>query len=311
MLPKTREAKSTYDFRPIALVKLLYETFAYLVLGRIEATLDAGQPEGHHGFRAARRIEEHLLTTNLVLDKTLALDVPLWIVSLDLSKAFDKVKWEHVWEALSEHGVSDHMLWVLQSIYYGQMGRIEHNNTDGDPFCIREGVQQGCVLSPWLFSCVLEVALGCRGDAQLLFVESPIWQDHLCEWHGIYMYRTYFRQVDDDAHNRRPASPARCTYLESFIPFVFGQQALTVDLLHLPWGGFLRLFASSPLTFHTLYMLEPSFRLHPGSPVHTVGGSRLRGALGRKRHRPLVYICGNIILITPALCLIALDFFTW
>lgn len=46
------------------------------------------------------------------------------------------------------------------------------------------------------------------------------------------MYRTYFRQVDGDAHNR-PASPARCTYLESFIPFVFGQQALTVDLLHL------------------------------------------------------------------------------
>ena len=178
MLPKTREAKSTYDFRPIALVKLLYKTFAYLVLGRIEATLDAGQPEGHHGFRAARRIEEHLLTTNLVLDKTLALDVPLWIVSLDLSKAFDKAKWEHVWEALSEHGVSDHMLWVLQSIYYGQMGRIEHHNTDGDPFCIREGVQQGCVLSPWLFSCVLEVALGCWcrkvGNAGMDFQDAVV-----------------------------------------------------------------------------------------------------------------------------------------
>ena len=161
MLPKTREAKSTSDFRPIAVVRLLYKTFAYLVLGRIEATLDAGQPEEQHGFRAGRRIEEHLLTTNLVLDTTLALDVPVWIVSLDLSKAFDKVKWENFWEALSEHGVSDHMLWVLQCIYDGQMGRIEDNNTDGDPFCIKGGVRQGCVLSPRLFSCVLEVALGC------------------------------------------------------------------------------------------------------------------------------------------------------
>ena len=69
MLPKTRGAKSTSDFRPIAVVRLLYKTFAYLVLGRIEATLDAGQPEEQHGFRADRRIEEHLLTTNLVLDK--------------------------------------------------------------------------------------------------------------------------------------------------------------------------------------------------------------------------------------------------
>ena len=95
-----------------------------------------------------------------MLDKTLALDVPVWIVSLDLSKAFDKVKWESLWEALSEHGVSDHMLWVLQRIYYGQTGRIEDNNADGDLFHIRGGVRQGCVLSPRLFSCVLEVALG-------------------------------------------------------------------------------------------------------------------------------------------------------
>ena len=121
MLPKTREAKSTSDFRLIAVVRLLYKTFAYLVLGGIETTLEAGQPEEQHGFRAGRRIEEHLLTTNLVLDKTVALDMPLWIVSLDLSKAFDKVKLENLWEALSEHGVSDHMLWVLQCIYDGQM----------------------------------------------------------------------------------------------------------------------------------------------------------------------------------------------
>jgi len=30
LLPKTREAKSTSDFRPIAVVRLLYKTFAYL-----------------------------------------------------------------------------------------------------------------------------------------------------------------------------------------------------------------------------------------------------------------------------------------
>ena len=62
------------------------------MLGRIEATLEAGQPEEQHGFRAQRRIEEHLLTTDFVLDKTLALDVPVWIVNLDSSKTFDKVK---------------------------------------------------------------------------------------------------------------------------------------------------------------------------------------------------------------------------
>ena len=46
-------------------------------------------------------------------------------------------------------------------LYSGQMGWIEDNSTDGDPFRIKGGVRQGCVLSPRLFSCVLEVALGC------------------------------------------------------------------------------------------------------------------------------------------------------
>jgi len=123
MLPKTRGAKSTSDFRPIAVVRLLYKTFACLVLGRIEATLDAGQPAEQHGFRADRR--------------------------------------RNLWEALGEHGVSDHMLRVLQCMYHGQTGRSGDNTIDRDWLCIGGSVRQGCVLRPLLFSCVLEVALGC------------------------------------------------------------------------------------------------------------------------------------------------------
>ena len=97
LLPQTRKAKSTPDFRPIAVVKLLYKPIAYLVLGRIEATLDVGQPEEQHGFRAGC-IEEHLLCLHLARDKTFTrcanvIRVPMWVVSLDSSKAFDKVKW--------------------------------------------------------------------------------------------------------------------------------------------------------------------------------------------------------------------------
>ena len=69
MLPKTKAAKSVSDFRPIANVRLLYKLFAYLMLGRMEDALEASQPEEQHGFRQGRRIEEHLLTANLCLQK--------------------------------------------------------------------------------------------------------------------------------------------------------------------------------------------------------------------------------------------------
>ena len=88
MLPKTNTAKSVSNSRPIANVRLLNKLFAYLMLGRMEDSLEAMQPEEQHGFRQGRRIEEHFLTANVCLQKTLAASTPLWIISLDLFKAF-------------------------------------------------------------------------------------------------------------------------------------------------------------------------------------------------------------------------------
>lgn len=159
MLAKKARACQPSDFRPIAIVRLLYKTFAYMILGRIEDRLDEMQPEARHGFRQGRRIEEHLLTANLMIDKATAHDIPLWIVSLDLSKAFDRVSWSALWAALQDHGVSDHLIWMIQNLYRDQFGEVLGEWKRSEPFDIKAGVRQGCVLSPRLFSCVLEWAM--------------------------------------------------------------------------------------------------------------------------------------------------------
>ena len=87
-------------------------------LARTEGTLEWNQPEERHGFRSKKRIEEHLLTLNVILDQTLAMDQPLWIISVDLSKAFDRVNWELLWQAVGDHGVSPDVVWLLQNIYF-------------------------------------------------------------------------------------------------------------------------------------------------------------------------------------------------
>ena len=127
MLPKSHRARVPADFRPIASLRLLYKMFAYLVLGRIEETLEQHQPEEQHGSRSGRRIEEHLLTANMVIDKTLLAKVPLWIASLDLSKAFDRVNWDSLWKGLLRHGVSKHLVWALHLIYWEQKGQVINN----------------------------------------------------------------------------------------------------------------------------------------------------------------------------------------
>ena len=159
MLPKKTWPLQPADFRPIANIRLLYKTFAYLLLGRLEHLLEGGQPEEQHGFRPGRRLEEHLVTANLLLDKTDAVGIPVWIISLDLSKAFDRGHWPALWRALVDEGIPDHLVWILQCVYFGQCGEVVAHLGQSRKFNIKGGVRQGCVLSPRLFCAVLQWAM--------------------------------------------------------------------------------------------------------------------------------------------------------
>ena len=131
--------KQVADFRPIANIRLFYKVFACLVLDRIEHQLDDHQPEEQHGFRRGKRIEEHLLTANVFLDKALDVGIPVWVVILDLSKAFDQ-------------DVPPCYCTLLWTLYKGQTGSVHGS----ERFNIERGVKQGDVISPILFNAGLE-----------------------------------------------------------------------------------------------------------------------------------------------------------
>ena len=117
------------------------------------------------------RIEEHLLTANLVVDKLLAVSTPIWIRSLDLSKAFNRVSWDKLRVALQAHDATDHLVWTMQNLNTGQPGQIQGDAGDNCLFRITAGVRQGCVLGPRLSTATLQWAIqtGSKGS-QILHV---------------------------------------------------------------------------------------------------------------------------------------------
>ena len=157
--PKLTVLASQLIFGPLQTYAYCTKSLPIWCLVGLRRRWEQHQPEEQHGFRSGRRIEEHLLTANIVIDKTLLANVPLWIVSLDLSKALDRVSWDSLWGGLLRHGVSRHLVWALRLIYWEQKGQIITKQDTSREFDIKAGVRQGCVLSPRLFSCVLEVAL--------------------------------------------------------------------------------------------------------------------------------------------------------
>ena len=61
---------------------------------RLIGILEPHQPQDQTGFRAGIRIENALVVVETMISRCGEFALPLWVASLDLKKAFDRV--EHV-----------------------------------------------------------------------------------------------------------------------------------------------------------------------------------------------------------------------
>ena len=60
------------------------------------------------------------------------------------------------WKILKEMGIPDHLICLLRNLYAGQEATLRTGHRTTDWFQIRKGVQQGCILSPYLFNLYTE-----------------------------------------------------------------------------------------------------------------------------------------------------------
>jgi len=81
-------------------------------------------------------MEKHVLTTNLKLHKSRPAGLPLWIISMDLSKACDTVNWTKLWEALRRQNISNQLISILQCLYQNQTGVVRDGAGDSRTFSI-------------------------------------------------------------------------------------------------------------------------------------------------------------------------------
>ena len=102
-------------------------------------------------------MEHALLVLDTVIGKSMDWNFDLWMASLDLRKAFDKIEYDSLFGALRAQGVPPEYVDLLASFYQNQTGAVEGSMA----FPIQRGVKQGDVLSPALFNAGLEEAISC------------------------------------------------------------------------------------------------------------------------------------------------------
>ena len=155
LLHKGGATNDANNWRPIAILRIAYKIFARLLHTRIKGTLEAAQSDEQYGFRPGRSTTDALLIAETVISRSLEYNFDVWMVSIDLRKAFDRVEQDALFSALEAQGLDASYRYLLQQIYKDQIGILSEDISFG----IDRGVRQGDILSPMLFNCILEKAL--------------------------------------------------------------------------------------------------------------------------------------------------------
>ena len=79
------------NWRLVAILSITYEIFTRIVHDRIQQDLLAYQYEDQFGFRPGRSTSFALLVLESMLSKGVEYNVPVWVLMIDLRKAFDRV----------------------------------------------------------------------------------------------------------------------------------------------------------------------------------------------------------------------------
>lgn len=147
------------NYRGISLLSIVGKAFARVVLNRLQALADRVYPESQCGFRAKRSTIDMVFSLRQLQEKCREQRRPLYLAFIDLTKAFDLVSRSGLFALLHRIGCPPKLVKMVESFHENMCGTVQYDGASSDPFPIKSGVKQGCVLAPTLFGIFFSLLL--------------------------------------------------------------------------------------------------------------------------------------------------------
>ncbi|KAI8511348.1 hypothetical protein Bbelb_104480 [Branchiostoma belcheri] len=162
------------NFRGISLLSITGKAIARIVRKRLQTLAERVLPESQCGFRAGRSTTDMIFTLRQLQEKCREQCMPLYIAFVDLTKAFDTVCRPALYKVLKSVGCPPKLLKLVVSFHEDMKACVQFDGATSDFFDIKNGVKQGCVMAPTLFSIYFAVLLryAFKGNQDGVYIRS-------------------------------------------------------------------------------------------------------------------------------------------
>ena len=142
--------------RGISLLSVAGKVLAKIMLTRLlEHVVDLFLPESQCGFRRRRSTNDMIFVARQLQEKCREQHQDLYLAFVDLTKAFDTVNRELLWNILRKFGCPPTFIAILQQFHTGMCAQVVMAGSQSSSFPVEVGVKQGCVLAPIIFNLLL------------------------------------------------------------------------------------------------------------------------------------------------------------
>ena len=155
------DCKCCDNHRGISLLNIAGKIFARLMLNRLfKHTVSIGIiPESQCGFYPGRGTTDMNFAIRLLQEKCKLYSEDLYLLFIDLTKAFDTINRQALWAILEKIGCPRHFVDLIRSFHDGMVVTVRDGGDKSTPFGVTSGTKQGCVLAPTLFSIFFSLML--------------------------------------------------------------------------------------------------------------------------------------------------------
>ena len=155
------DIKCCDNHRGISLLCIAGKIFARLMLNRLfKHIVNIGIiPESQCGFYPGRGTTDMNFAIRQLQEKCRLYSEDLYLLFIDLTKAFDTIDRPGLWAILEKIGFPRHFADLIRSLHDGMSVTVREGRDKSTPFGVTSGTKQGCVLAPTLFSIFFSLML--------------------------------------------------------------------------------------------------------------------------------------------------------